>query len=405
MKQNYLIPIIPFHEPILVRGEGSYVFDEEGKRLLDLNSGQFCTVLGHSNKELIKEITRISETLVHTSSGMISKEVVEAAEKIYEISGNMEASSIFLSTGAEAVEFALRYAKHLKRRSGILCFQKGYHGLTLGTQSVTFGGTYANPTVSQIFSVPIPDTFAKKEEVNDCLAAMEKILSEHGKEIAGVLMEPIVSVGGMIFPVKEYFVEVRRLCDKYDVLLILDECQTGFGRTGSWFYYEQLDIIPDMVVCAKGIGLGYPVSMVMFRNGLIPKEGMTMTHYSSHQNDGFAAAIVNFGIRYIKKHHLLNRAKDMGKYFLNKLEELERKCPVYIKARGHGLMLGLDLQLDGVENYRPVYQKLTEEATQEGVLLQGTSGGQVLRFLPDYLIQKEDIDFCVEVLKKTAPSV
>ena len=241
--------------------------------------------------------------------------------------------------------------------------------------------------------------------MDNCLAFLEKTLAEHGKEIAGVLMEPIVSVGGMIFPVKEYFTEVRRLCDKYDVLLILDECQTGFGRTGSWFYYEQLGIIPDMVACAKGIGLGYPVSLVMFRNGLVPKEGMTMTHYSSHQNDGFAAAIVNFGIQYIKEHNLLERATEIGIYFLEKLKELQKTCPVYTKARGHGLMLGLDLQLKGVDNYRPVYQELTEKSTKEGVLLQGTNGGQILRFLPDYLIQKEDIDFCVEVLKKAAPSV
>lgn len=405
MKENYLIPIIPFHEPVLVRGEGSYVYDEEGKKLLDLNSGQFCTVLGHSNKDLIKEITRISETLVHTSSGMISEEVVEVSKKIHEISGNMEAYSILLSTGAESVEFALRYAKHLKGRNGIVCFQKGYHGLTLGTQSVTFGGVYAVPEVSHIFSVPIPDTFAEKEEVDNCLAVLEKTLAEQGKEIAGVLMEPIVSVGGMIFPVKEYFTEVRRLCDKYDVLLILDECQTGFGRTGSWFYYEQLGIIPDMVACAKGIGLGYPVSLVMFRNGLVPKEGMTMTHYSSHQNDGFAAVIVNFGIQYIKEHNLLERATEIGIYFLEKLKELEKTCLVYTKARGHGLMLGLDLQLKGVDNYRSVYQELTEKSTKEGVLLQGTNGGQILRFLPDYLIQKEDIDFCVEVLKKAAPGV
>lgn len=405
MEENYLIPVIPFHGPVLVRGEGSYVYDKEGKKLLDLNSGQFCTVLGHSNKDLIKEITRISETLVHTSSGMISEEVVEASKNLHEISGSMEAYSILLSTGAESVEFALRYAKHLKGRKGMVCFQKGYHGLTLGTQSVTFGGVYANPEVSHIFSVPIPDTFSEKEEVEECLVDLENTLAKHGKEIAGVLMEPIVSVGGMIFPVKDYFVEVRRLCDKYDVLMIFDECQTGFGRTGSWFYYEQLGIVPDMAVCAKGIGLGYPVSLVMFRNGLVPKEGMAMTHYSSHQNDGFAAAIVNFGIQYIKKHNLLEKATETGIYFLEKLKELEKACPAYTKARGHGLMLGLDLQLEGVENYRKVYQKLTEEATNEGVLLQGTNGGQVLRFLPDYLIQKEDIDFCIDVLKKIAPSV
>lgn len=400
MRDNYLIPVIGFHDPVLVKGEGSYVYDEQGRKLLDLNSGQFCTVLGHSNQELADAVTKISKTLVHTSSGMVSEEVLLAAENVHEISGDMKASSIFLSTGAEAVEFAIRYAKHIKGRSGILCFDKGYHGLTLGTQSVTFAGVYANPTVPSIYSAPVPDTFASKDEVEQCLQVLEDTLQKYGKDIAGVLFEPIVSVGGMIFPEKRFFQETRRLCDQYDVLLLFDECQTGFGRTGSWFYYEQLGVIPDMVICAKGIGLGYPVSMVMFREGLIPKEGVAMTHYSSHQNDGFAAAIVNFGISYIKKHQLLKEAKEKGSYFLEKLEQLSQNNPHYQKARGHGLMLGLDLHLDGVENYRPVYQELYEKAAEAGVLLQGTCGGQILRFLPDYLIEKEDIDFCIRVLEK-----
>ena len=400
MRENYLIPVIPFHDPVLVRGEGSYVYDAEGKRYLDLNSGQFCTVLGHSNKELIEEITRISETLVHTSSGMVSEEVLLAAENIHNISGKMKAYSIFLSTGAESVEFAIRYSKHLKKKSGIICFEKGYHGLTLGTQSITFGGMYANPEVSLVYSVPIPDTFADEEEINRCIEAFEKVLKEHGEEISGAVFEPIVSVGGMIFPAKRYFKEVRRLCDEYDVLLIFDECQTGFGRTGTWFYYEQLDVIPDMVACAKGMGMGYPVSMVMFRDGLIPKEGMTMTHYSSHQNDGFAAAIVNFGIRYITEHGLLEQNKKNGELFLEKLKALSAKKDCYRNPRGHGLMLGLDLHIEGVSNYRPIYQEISEKATELGVLLQGTNGGQVLRFLPDYLIAEEDMDVCLDVLEK-----
>lgn len=400
MRENYLIPVIPFHDPVLVKGDGSYVYDANGKKYLDLNSGQFCTVLGHSNKELIDAITTISETLVHTSSGMVSEEVLLAAENIHRISGRMKAYSILLSTGAEAVEFAVRYSKHLKKKSGIICFEKGYHGLTLGTQSITFGGMYANPQVPFVYSVPIPDTFADATEISRCVEVLELILMEHGDEISGAVFEPIVSVGGMIFPAKQYFKEVRRLCDKYDILLIFDECQTGFGRTGTWFYYEQLDVIPDMVACAKGMGMGYPVSMVMFREGLIPEKGMTMTHYSSHQNDGFAAAIVNFGIRYITEHGLLEKNRKNGEMFLEKLTSLSAKKDGYRNPRGHGLMLGLDLYMDGLDNYRSVFEKISQRAAELGVLLQGTNGGQVLRFLPDYLMEEKDMDFCISVLEQ-----
>lgn len=396
--ENYCIPVIPFHKEILVRGEGSYVFDEEGKKYLDLNSGQFCTVLGHSNSEVVKMISDTAQTLVHTSSAMLSRKSLEAAAELHRISGDMKARSILLSTGAEAVEFAIRYAKHLTGKSGMMCFEKGYHGLTLGTQSVTFAGRYAVPQVEKVRAIEIPDTFVTEEELNQKLSVLEEQLKLYGKETAAVLVEPIVSVGGMIFPGKRYFKEVEALCRKYEVLVIFDESQTGFGRTGEWFCYQQFDVVPDMVVCAKGIGLGYPVSAVLMKEELLD-EKMTMTHYSSHQNDPFSSSIVCFGIKYMEENGLLGKVKEKGSYFLHKLQELCQENDMYQKPRGMGLMMGVDLQLPGIRDYRPVYSWLSQECARKGVLIQGTDGGRVLRFLPDYILEKEDIDFCIEVLK------
>lgn len=392
---EYLIPIIPFHEQIISRGKGSYIYDEKGRQYLDLNSGQFCTILGHANPDLVERVTEISQTISHTSSGMISEQVLRTAKKLNEISGKLDGRSILLSTGAEAVEFAIRYAKHLTGREGLVCFEKGYHGLTLGTQSITFGGRYAKPAIEEIYSVPVP--YEETEE--QCIEQFEQTIRNNGDKIAAVVMEPIVSVGGMLYPSGTYFAKVKSICERYDILLIFDESQTGFGRTGSWFCYQEFDVIPDMVVCSKGIGMGYPVSAVLFQGKLADKP-MTMTHYSSHQNDPFAAGIVEFGIDYIMENNLLESNKKKGKIFLEKLTKLSQNCERYQNPRGHGMMLGLDISIPGVDNYRGIYQEIYTQAAKMGVLLQGTDGGRVLRFLPDYLLSCEDMDVCVDVLER-----
>ncbi len=391
--EHYLIPVIPFQKQLIVRGEGSYIYDDKGERYLDLNSGQFCTVLGHANPELAACVKEISETIAHTSSGILSEVVLKAAKRINEISGELDARCILLSTGAEAVEFAVRYAKHITGKDGLVCFEKGYHGLTLGTQSITFGGKYAAPAINDIFSVPIPG----ENDTAECIEAFAEVTERNKNRIAAVVMEPIVSVGGMIYPGREYFREVRRICDKNDLLLIFDESQTGFGRTGAWFCYQEFDVIPDMVVCSKGIGMGYPVSAVLFRGELCERK-LTMTHYSSHQNDPFAAGIVAFGIDYMEKNELLRSNREKGAYFLEKLKEVTERNRLFVRARGCGMMLGMDISIPGVENYRPIYEKVSNLAAEKKVLLQGTDGGRVLRFLLDYLISGSNIDFCADVL-------
>ena len=392
--KNYLIPVIPFHDQILSRGEGSYVYDIKGKRYLDLNSGQFCSIIGHSNEELVKCVTNLSETLVHTSSGMISDIAIEAAEKLNCISGKMDARSITLSTGAEAVEFAIRYAKHITNKEGVICFSKGYHGLTLGTQSITFGGKYTSPHIDNIYSVQIP----QEDDYGVCVDAFKDVINKHKDNIAAVVMEPIVSVGGMLFPNDEYFRQISTICHDTGILLVFDESQTGFGRTGRWFCFEHFDVIPDMVVCSKGIGMGFPVSAVLFSNNLCEKSTITMTHYSSHQNDPFAARIISFGIDYIGNNNLLESNIEKGEYFLEKLHSLCEFNTMYRNPRGRGLMLGVDFFIEGIDNYRPIYAKVYDEAASKGLLIQGTDGGRVLRFLPDYLISKDDIDFCINIL-------
>jgi acetylornithine/succinyldiaminopimelate/putrescine aminotransferase len=396
---HHLIPVINFSDRVMSHGRGSYLYDTKGNKYLDLNSGQFCTVLGHSNGEVLRQIQNSIEKLVHTSTSVISDEVIACSNNLNRISGDMHAYSILLSTGAEAVEFCLRYAKHIKKKTGLICFDKGYHGLTLGSQSVTFGGIFANPTVQDVHPIKIPT----KEDTDVSLERLESIM-QHMK-IAAILLEPIVSVGGMMYPPAEWFSTVRELCDRYGVLMLLDESQTGFGRTGNWFAYQTYGFIPDMVATAKGTGLGFPVSAVLFRDSLIPKEdGYTMTHYSSHQNDPFAAAVVNAGIRYIEKHQILSSIQKKAIGFLEQLIALEKKTPHIVNARGLGFMLGADLAFESVQDYRPLYKRLSQKMMERGVIIQGTNGGKTLRFLPDYLMETADWVRALEILDQVLPT-
>lgn len=393
---NHLIPIIHFAEEVMHSGKGSYLYDVEGKKYLDLNSGQFCTALGHSNKEILDRVFEKGRKLIHTASNIVSDEVVSCSNLLNELSGEMDAYSILLSTGSEAVEFCMRYAKFIKGKDGVVCFDKGYHGLTLGSQSITFGGKFTKPHVENVASVKVPET---DDEAKASIEALDSILCSG--EYAAVMLEPIVSVGGMIYPPDSWFKGLRETCDKHDVLLVFDESQTGFGRTGEWFAYQTYGTIPDMVVLAKSVGLGFPVSVAMFKGELMPENGLyAMSHYSSHQNDSLAASVINEAVSYMKKEKVLEGIKEKGDYFLYKLKELENRNEHILKARGKGLMLGCEIDYEGITDYRPVYAELYDRMMKNGVIIQGTNGGHTLRFLPDYLISHEDIDFAVNTLDR-----
>lgn len=405
-KEYYLIPVIGFDNVIIKEGKGSYVYDVNGKEYIDLNSGQFCTVFGHCNEEIDDYIIKNIKKIAHTSTSMLTDKVIELSKKINEITKDIDGHSIILSTGAEAVEFCIRYAKALTKKEGILCFDVGYHGLTLGTQSVTYSGIYASPRVSSIYPFTVPPNFINKDEVQVYINKFADILEKNHSNIAAVLFEPIVSVGGMILPPKEFFQAVREICDKYGVMLIFDECQTGFGRTGTWFAYQNIETKPDMIATAKGIGAGYPVSLVIMNGKHVPAEGiLPITHYSSHQNDSFAANIILAGINYIENKNLLQVIKDKGIKFLNLLKDFEQRCEHVRDARGQGLMMGLDFYDKHINNYRFFYKDIHEKLLDKGVIIQTTNGGKTLRFLPDYLMEESCFSTALNVLEKELQNI
>ena len=405
--KEYVFKATEFLEPIIERGEGSYVWDIDGNKYLDINSGQFCVVFGHTYKPFLDEINRQMEKIIHTNTMTLTSEVFEAAKELASINDGDLKKSIFLSTGAEANECAIRYAKFLTRKNKIISFSKGYHGLTLGTQSITMGGIWARPRIDGCIDIETPDLLYPSDNKNSdefykqCIEDLKLKINQNQDEIAAIIVEPILGTAGIVIPPQDYFKTLRKLCDDNNILLIFDECQTGFGRTGKWFCYQHFGIIPDILVTAKAIGMGLPVSAVTFRQSVIEEFEGSITHFSSHQNDPLAASIVKFVIQHIRDNDLLTQINEKGQYLINKLIEVSKENRLIVNPRGMGLMIGFELPLDLVKDDRHLTYELINRMQDNGVLLQAVRRGATFRILPNFLVTYEEIDYFIEMLRKS----
>jgi 4-aminobutyrate aminotransferase-like enzyme len=402
---KYILPVLNFRNIVISKGEGSYVWDSDQNKYLDLNSGQFCAIFGHSNKGLANLVQEIMMNIQDTDTSTLSEDVLYAAKKMHEIAEGMNGRVLFLSTGAEANECCLRYAKHLKEKDGIVAFDLGYHGLTHGTAAYSMSRTRIRPTLNYSYVVTAPRAYAAEQlseaEIDVYVDEFESVVSKNIDHIAAAIFEPIISGGGLYFPPKYYFKKIREICNKYDIFLIFDECQTGFGRTGTWFYYQQLECVPDFLVCAKAMGLGLPVSCVVANGNTITNDLFVLQHYSSHQNEPFAARIVSYAIDTIRSADMMRNNIELGKYLFEVLCELSQKHKLIADPRGVGLMTGFNLCIDGVDDYKTIGDDFIARALKNGLILQHCNNGRTIRLLPNYLISVADIDYLNEMLNKT----
>lgn len=405
-KKKYLFKATNFIEPIIVKGKGSYVWDIEGKKYLDLNSGQFCLTFGHNYTKFNKVINEQLKKIHHTNTLTLSQNIIEVAEKIAKINKGNLIKTIFLSTGSEANECAIRYARFITGKELIVSLDKGYHGLTLASQNATMSGVWARPEVKSLY-VRTPDRYHDENEnitrdelLSKCIANLETCIKDNYSKIAAFIMEPVIGVGGMVELPKIYVQKVRELCSKYQIILIFDECQSGYGRTGKWFAYEHFDVIPDIVTTAKAMGMGFPVSAVTFSQEVVEKIEGKITHFSSHQNEPLSAAIVSFVIDEIENKNLLRKNTQTGEYLLNKLKKLSKKYSLIKNPRGLGLMCGFDLNEEIIKENKSIVYSFPKLLEKEGVLIQAVRQGRTFRLMPNYLIKKIEIDDFIKKLEK-----
>jgi 2,2-dialkylglycine decarboxylase (pyruvate) len=408
--ENLLI-IQPFMDSLIVRGEGCYLIDAEGRRILDLAAGQFCSILGHSHRGFIRCMQQQMEKIWHLGDQYVSPGILKAAARLAGIAPSNLKKVIFLSTGSEANECAMRIAKAVTGRTGMLAFTRGYYGISLATRSLSSISDYPGKVDFQpapINQLKILTPTCQRCPIgleypscgSTCLEVSLEMVAQQLENVAAVILEPVVSAGGMIFPPKDYLQKLYAKSRSIGALFIVDEAQTGFGRCGKWFDIQHAEIEPDILVVSKTAGNGYPAAAVVVSDEVARSlEVQGFTHLSSHQNDPLAAAAVHAVIDIVEEEGLIKHSREMGSYFVDGLKALQQKHPIILDVRGRGLMIGLELS-DRFQLERGINLGLTLAMLCElkGLHITFSYYEPVVRFIPPLIISKEEIDVAIVVL-------
>ena len=368
---KYVMPTYGRKPLLFTGGEGNSLIDVFGKKYIDCVSGIAVNATGYANQKLIKAIQEQAEQLIHISNLYYNIPQANVAEKLAQITGLSKV--FFCNSGAEANEGAMKLAKLHTKKNGFISTDNAFHGRTIGALGATANVKYRGPFVPLVKS-------AAFVEYGDA-SAIEKAIHE---DTAGVILEPLQGEGGIRVSNAEYFKEVREICDKKDLILIFDEIQTGFGRTGKWFCKDHYGVQPDILTMAKPIGGGLPMGAFAARDGLSFDRG---EHGTTFGGSPLVCAASLAVMETIEEQDLLKNAEKMGQYFTEKLSKMKRGDVIDI--RGMGLMIGIEL------NHECGY--FTDAAAEKGVLLNVTAGN-VIRLLPPLTIQEEEIDQVVEVI-------
>lgn len=396
---KFLLKVAPFRSPIITKGKGNWVWDIDGNKYLDMMSGQFCLAFGHSYQPFTDALLKQLKVITHTNTLTNTDQTLSALEALAGVSSGSIHKGILLSTGAEAVECAIRYAKQFTGKDGMVAVREGYHGLTLGTQGISSGGIYAHPHIDNTFFISAPTD--SETNIRLLKETYKKHLMRHKDSIAAIIVEPVISVGGMIFLNDQFFKILKELATELNALLIFDECQTGMGRTGDWFAYQHLKVVPDIVVLGKILGNGLPVSAVLVKDEVAKKIENSLIHFSSHQNDPLSAACVSFVINEITKRRLLVNVRKKGKKLLSELTRLSKKEPWLLKPRGRGLMIGFDIPEFLFTEKRNLGLELIKILEERGVLVQAIRRGRTFRILPSFLITDLEVSFFIHMLEES----
>jgi len=359
---------------VLSKGSGALVQDIYGKEYIDCVAGIAVNNVGHCHPTVVRAIQNQAEKLMHVSNLYYTDIQAELAEALVSITG-ME-RVFFCNSGTESVEAAMKLARTVSGKSGFVAAEHSFHGRTIGALSVTHKSMYRDPFMPPVSSetsfVPYSDADAIRHAIAENTAA--------------VILEPIQGEGGVNIPNPEYLKEVREICDETGTLLIFDEVQTGFGRTGTWFCKEQFGVEPDIISMAKAIGGGFPMGAIAAREDVSFGRGQ---HASTFGGGPLACAAALASIKVIKEEELLKRSIEIGAYFTEKLRNMSRNDVV--EVRGRGLMIGVEIKYP--------CSKFVDFAREHGVLVNCTSDS-VLRLVPPLVITKEQIDTVVDVLEQ-----
>lgn len=357
----------------IVKGKGCYVFDDNGNSYLDFYGGHAVISIGHSHPYLIKCMYEQMQNLMFYSNSVINKLQEKLAYELGEISGYPDYSAFFVNSGAEANENALKLASFHTGKKKVIAFKHSFHGRTSAAVEVTDNPSITAPLNSN------DNVYFSDMNIHE----VEQVLKEGN--ICAIIIEGISGVGGIRIPENDFLTELRNLTRKYGTVLILDEIQSGYGRTGKFFAHQWCGIKPDIITVAKGIANGFPFSGVLISDDFKPQKGMLGTTFGGNHLGCAAALSV---IQVMKEENLIENANETGTYFAHKLHSLNSS--LIKEVRGRGLMIGIEFEI-------PV-SEIRESLLYDYHIFTGYSGKNVLRILPPLCITKSEVDYFIEKL-------
>ena len=362
---------------VIVKGQGCYCFDADGNKILDMFPGWAVSAIGHCHPRVVEALRKQAGELLHIDNTFYSEPQGKLAKLLSERA--FGGKCFFCNSGAEANEAALKLARlHTSQEKYKFITAEGsFHGRTFATVAATAQPKYHEgflPLLPGFVYVPFND-----------IAALESAFSD---EVAAVMVEPVQGEGGINIATAEYLAAIRRLCDENGAVLILDEVQTGMGRTGKWFGYQHFDIEPDIITMAKALGGGVAIGAMMAKEevaaSLVPGK-----HASTFGGNALACAAAVAVIEAIEEDNLLENAVQLGQYTKDKLSQLKQKHPIIDNVRGIGLMIGVQLTSCGTE--------IVDKCLEKGLRINCTNEN-ILRFMPPMIVTRSQIDRAIDIL-------
>ncbi len=411
---SHISPVWSRITPLMIeRGEGCHVYTTDGEQYLDFTSGIGVTNTGHSHPAVVKAIQEQAAKILHAQVNIyLHPPLVRLTHALNEITPpNLD--TFFLSnSGAESIEGAVKLARHTTRRTNIIVFQGGFHGRTAQTMAMTTAKTVYRvdyqPLPGGIFVAPFP--YAYRYRMNDeqvsefALRELDLILHTQSapQETAAMVIEPVLGEGGYVPAPPQFMQGLRRVCDEHGILLIVDEVQTGFGRTGKMFAHEHAGIKADVMVMAKGLGSGFPISGIASSREIMSK-WQTGTHGGTYGGNVMGCAAAEATIKVIKEEGLVENAAARGRQLMDGLAEIQSRFLALGDVRGLGLMVGCEFTNPTTgQPDDALTKKVAAHAMQEGHLLLLTCGmyGNVIRWIPPLVTTESQINEALEKFEK-----
>lgn len=410
---NSLVRPVPL---VIKKGYGIYLEDILGERYIDFLSGAVTVNTGHNHPEVLRAVKEEIDNIVHPATlYLYNKPVVELAKKLEEVTpGKFNKRTFFGLSGSDAIDCALKIVRWHTKKQRVISYSGSYHGMTYGALSIS--GSIKNlknfmPLIPGVTHVPYPYCFRCpfRLEYPDCDLYCLDFIEEQifdkfcpPSEVSALFIEPIQGHSGVIVPPNEYLRKIKRLCEKYGILFVADEIQTGFGRTGKFFACEHYEIEPDIIVLGKPLASGFPLSAVVAREDIM--DWTAGAHVISFGGSTFACvgAIKTIGI--IRKEKLVENSKKIGNYMMKRFNELKEKYELIGDVRGKGLMIGIELvKKDGTPAIEKAH-KICYRSFELGLLIMYV-GKSTLRIVPPLILTENDADKAIEIIDNAIADV